>query len=172
MLLARDSDTDFCRFDTLPSPSGLGAYIKAVAIKQLDDVAVHGHKLLSQFVTRGTSCSNEDRLIGAIIKVRRHDTSIHKWKDFVMAPGSPVDVDSLTDTVDGVLDVIEDFGPEFISLHGLSAEKVNGEHLAALLRASSTWQTAVPGWDEALEVAKESLLRSGQDPEDALYGMI
>lgn len=101
-----------------------------------------------------------------------YDSAIHKWKEFVMTPAAPTDVDALTETVDGVLTVIEDIGPEFLSLSGLRPDKVNGEHLAALLRASSTWHTSVPGWEDALEVAKESLKRSGQDPEDALYGMI
>lgn len=82
------------------------------------------------------------------------------------------DVDALTQTTDAVLDAVLELGPENISLFGLQPARVNGEHLAALLRMSLTWKDVVPGWADALVIARASIELSGEDPEDILFGMI
>jgi hypothetical protein len=90
----------------------------------------------------------------------------------VFNPHSSADVDSLTETVEAVLDAVSEFGPSVIKLKNLRAEQVQGEHLAALLRVTSTWQDEVADWKDALGVASKAVLLAGSDPEDILFGMI
>jgi hypothetical protein len=94
------------------------------------------------------------------------------WQRHVLNPAASVDVDALTETVEAAMDVIFEFGPGALSLVGLKPEAVQGEHLATLLRASSSWRNQIPGWDAALAVDIEALRRAGTEPKDALFGMI
>lgn len=57
-----------------------------------------------------------------------------------------------------------------IDLRGLPVDQVNGMHLAMTLRAIG-YPKVVAGWDEALLVAREALIRDGLNANDALYGM-
>lgn len=93
------------------------------------------------------------------------------WKHFLLDPAAPVDVDAISETVDFIFEAITQFGPGAIDLTRLSAERVNGEHLAAILRVTSSWKSRIPGWAAALMVAKESLVLAGSDPSDALIGL-
>ncbi|WP_322061986.1 hypothetical protein [Paraburkholderia sp. J63] len=95
-----------------------------------------------------------------------------KWQHNVLNPEASADVDDLSETVDAVYEGIDIFGPSFISLAHLDPRSVQGEHLAATLRATFPWRHEVTGWDEALEVAREALGYAGADPDDALYGLV
>jgi hypothetical protein len=59
------------------------------------------------------------------------------------------------------------FGPQEIDLRGLNAHVVNGMHLIAILRSTYSWRAEVPGWHEALAVARQALERRGLSVEDA-----
>lgn len=95
-----------------------------------------------------------------------------RWRQFVQDSDSSSDVDALTSTVEATLEFIATYGPRALDLRNLDSSEVQGEHLAALLRASSTWRNDVPGWVDAVDVAKEALRRAGVDEQDALFGMI
>ena len=94
-----------------------------------------------------------------------------KWRKNVLDLGAATDVDALTETVESVLDVVAEFGPGFLVFRNLSPSNVQVEHLAAALRASSSWKDEIASWDDALQVAKAAADLSNIDPGDVLFGM-
>lgn len=90
----------------------------------------------------------------------------------ILKENQETDVDSLTITAETVLDAIGEFGPAIVKLDNLIPDRVQGEHLATVLRTSYSWRSQIYGWNEALEVAKAALINEGIDPADALYGMV
>lgn len=94
------------------------------------------------------------------------------WKRHLFDVASSVDVDALSETIEGVYNTISLLGPGWLDLTALDAGSVQGEHLAAILRATAPWQEYIPGWGEALSVSEAALKRSGVDPLDALFGLI
>jgi hypothetical protein len=62
-------------------------------------------------------------------------------------------------------------GPESIDLRNLDINKVNGMHLAVILRATSSKRDSVPGWREALTLARAALLRDNINANNALIGL-
>lgn len=94
------------------------------------------------------------------------------WRRHVLDPNALVDTDMISETVDHVFQMASRFGPSSLDFRGLRVEAVNGEHLAAALRASSSFSHMVLGWDNALQVAYEAILAAGGDPQDVLFGMI
>lgn len=94
------------------------------------------------------------------------------WKKFLMDPRASVDVDAISESIDHIYEAIDQFGPGGIDLNNLRAQDVNGEHLAAILRATSSWKTLVPGWIDALQVAAAALKIANVDAEDALFGLV
>lgn len=82
------------------------------------------------------------------------------------------DVDALTDTLSSLFDDMDVVGIGSINLSNLNATEVNPEHLAAILRATSSMSFSVLGWSDALDVATKALSLNGYDPSDALYGLI
>ena len=91
---------------------------------------------------------------------------------FISNPDSSSGVDELSKTVEAGLDFVNEFGPDSLVLSGLNPQDVNAEHLAALLRATSSWRTNIQGWVEALSVASDAAVASGLEPKDVLFGMI
>lgn len=94
------------------------------------------------------------------------------WRRYVVDPSALVDTDTISETVDHVFQMASRFGPSSLDFRGLRAEDVNGEHLAAALRASSSFSYMTPGWEDALQVAHDAILAAGGDPQDTLFGMI
>jgi hypothetical protein len=94
------------------------------------------------------------------------------WKSFVIEKHAPVDTDSVAETIDRVFQMAYRFGPSSVDFRGMDSSKVNGEHLAAALRAASSFKHLALGWSNALRVAKEAILVEGGDPSDSLLGMI
>lgn len=94
------------------------------------------------------------------------------WKKFLSDPNADVDVDAISESIDFVYEAIDQFGPGGVDLNNLEASHVSGEHLAAILRATSSWKTLVPGWTEALAVAVDALKLAKIDVDDALIGLI
>lgn len=95
-----------------------------------------------------------------------------RWRKHVCSFHAPTDVDSLTETVDAVFDLVAEFGPASVSFSSMHASTVSGEHLAAALRALSMWRGEITGWDDAIAIAAASIAIRGEDPQDALYGLI
>jgi len=112
--------------------------------------------------------------LGLLLKMTewKQTVSVERIGRHIFNPHAPADVDSLTETVEAVLDAVAEFGPSVLNLRNLRAEYVQGEHLAALLRVTSTWQDEVADWNEALGVAAKAVVLAGSDPDDILFGMI
>lgn len=114
--------------------------------------------------------------IAFLIEKKNNDEAIaestSKWKELLFNANSVADLDALTETVDALFDSIEEFGPAVVDLRGLVSTKIQPDHLAAILRATATVHDQVPGWAAALKVAEEAFVSLGQDPGDALFGLI
>jgi hypothetical protein len=120
----------------------------------------------------GTTDDVQDQYIEEVMEVPARIFATQKWRRLVLDPRSSVDVDAISETVDAVYEAIDTYGSSFISFENLDPQTVQGEHLAAALRATSPWRAEVPGWHSALGVAKAALTNSGVSPDDALYGLI
>ena len=94
------------------------------------------------------------------------------WKRYLFDINASTDVDTISETVESVFESLARDGPSAIDLTTISASQVNGEHLAALLRATSSWRDQIPGWDRALIVASKALELANVDPKAALAGML
>ncbi|MBB6582768.1 hypothetical protein [Ralstonia solanacearum] len=157
----------------VPNPFGRGEYFtNRVAVRQIATAYVPGWPDQFVYYVTGTTGAREDVEVEEELKVQAQLQALRQWKRYVFDPASPTDVDAISETVDRVFDVISEFGPGALSLADVRPDEVQGEHLAAVLRASSSWADAVPGWSNALQVAATALTNSGIDPNDALYGMI
>lgn len=105
-------------------------------------------------------------------KAAEQATLAGRWKKHVLNPNAPSDVDTLTETVEAVMDYVAEFGPGSLDLSGLNPADVHCEHLASVLRATSYWQTEIPEWTDALMVASDACKHSGHEVHDVLFGMI
>lgn len=94
------------------------------------------------------------------------------WKQHLFDLSASTDVDALSETIEGVYDAIDRFGPGAVDLASLGSEGINGEHLAAILRATFPFQNRIPGWSCALGEAVKALQRDGVDVDDALAGLL
>jgi hypothetical protein len=93
------------------------------------------------------------------------------WKKHLYNLSAWFDVDTLSETIDGIYDAIDQFGPGAIDLSSIESKDVNGVHLAAILRATFPFQNFTQGWDHALGEAVSALQRDGVDINDALAGL-
>jgi hypothetical protein len=94
-----------------------------------------------------------------------------RWEAYLYDLDASVDVDDISETVEAVLDAVSQFGLTSLSFSGLDAERVNGEHLAAMLRTTFTWRKQIEGWQEGLATASSALKLSGRDPDEVLLGL-
>lgn len=94
------------------------------------------------------------------------------WKQQLLNRHAELSANALTKTVKPVFKALTLYGAGAIDLRGLSADTVNGVHLAVILRATLTRKSMTPGWSEALSVARTALHRDGIDETDALAGLI
>lgn len=157
----------------VPNPYGPGEYFtNRVAVRQIATANVPGWSDQYVYYVIGTTSAREDVEVEEELKVQAQFQALRQWKRYVFDPSAPTDVDAISETVDRVFDVISEYGPGSLSLADVQPNNVQGEHLAAVLRASSSWADAVPGWHDALQIAATALANSGIDPNDALYGMI
>jgi hypothetical protein len=77
----------------------------------------------------------------------------------------------LDQTVSALFGALLRFGPQRVDLRDLPAARVNAMHLTAVLGATFYCRRDVIGWNEAVAVAREALIRDGIDPDDALAGL-
>lgn len=94
------------------------------------------------------------------------------WKLHVNDLNASTDVDTLSETIESVFEVMSRFGPSVLDLTEINPDSVSGEHLAAVLRLTYHNRADVKGWDNALEMAIEAMKATGIDYEDALIGLI
>jgi hypothetical protein len=95
-----------------------------------------------------------------------------RWQRQVLDATASTDVDALTETVEATLELVEKFGPQSLALESIVGERVQVEHLAAVLRASSYWRNTIPSWAPAKDWAVMATVAAGYDPDDVLYGML
>ena len=95
-----------------------------------------------------------------------------RWKKSLLDVTASKTSKALGETIDPLFEAMLQFGASAIDLRNLPVERVNGIHLAVILRATLTRKEETPGWEEALEVAKQALQREGIDIEDALGGLL
>jgi len=93
------------------------------------------------------------------------------WRTQLLDPTSNTDVDSISETVDSVLEAATNFGPSHVDLASLDLSYANAEHLVAVLRATFVWREQIPGWKAALAAAPDTLRRFGLDPAAVLQGL-
>jgi hypothetical protein len=110
-------------------------------------------------------------------QVRQHSCGEAKelaeqWKKLVLDRNAAVNANGLTSTVKPLFQALSRLGPGAIDLRGLPTDKVNGVHLAVVLRATFSMKTRTPGWEEALGIARNALKRDCIDEADALSGLI
>jgi hypothetical protein len=86
-------------------------------------------------------------------------------------PSAPVDVDALTETVGRLVDLVGEHGFHYLDLTTVTPSTVNGEHLAAVLRITSSNRILVKGWNHALQVARVALHQQGVNVADVLFGI-
>lgn len=98
--------------------------------------------------------------------------ALSSWKTLLCRRDAPTDIDALTWTALATYYAIAGAGVESIDLAPVSNAGVSGEHLAMVLRVTSSQRDLVPGWHQALLVAEMSLARAGLDAEDVLYGLV
>lgn len=166
-----DLATEYAVSDAVRSPAGYGHYSSVaptaiVSIKGPNSPAVYFFACRTP--SYGSAALAE---VEVSLKTRELATATSRWQKNVLNRTAPDDVDSLTETVDAVMEVIVGVGPYALSLVGLNPSVVHAEHLAAVLRASSSWRDEVPGWDEALHVAKAAAVGSNLDVDDVLFGL-
>jgi hypothetical protein len=100
------------------------------------------------------------------------DREAISWDIYLRRVDAPTDVDAISETAERIMLALSKFGPGKIDLRNLDADSVQGEHLAVILRVLYWCRDKVPGWGEALEVAKNALTKQGHDFKDALFGLI
>lgn len=163
---------DFQEVAAIKSPTGTHIYKHGVMFGHMETVrAPATHYQFAPRYKHG-SLGNAAQL-GVFMQIAgmRQVAATEKWTQHLLNRHASVDVDAITETVEGVLDALAEFGPGSLHLRDFRPDAVQGEHLAAVLRASSTWKDEVSGWTEAIGVAKAALITSGADPEDVLFGM-
>ncbi len=94
------------------------------------------------------------------------------WRGRILNPALSATQTELTQTAKSVMEALTKFGDEAIDLSTLPKDRVNGKHLAVLLRATWTRKQATKGWADALEAARAALANQGVNPNEALIGMV
>lgn len=92
--------------------------------------------------------------------------------DFISKSNKDTSVDNLTKTAESALAWLLLNGVNKLDLSGFISEEINCEHLALILRMTSTYKDSICGWHEALEVAHNAATLSSIDPNDVLFGLL
>lgn len=100
-------------------------------------------------------------------EVQKHNRA---WLQRVLDPRIGATSAELTRTTRAVFEVLARHGAGAINLGGFGA-RVNGMHLAMVLRATADELDGTEAWKKALAIARSSLERAGVDPNVALYGL-
>lgn len=124
------------------------------------------------FFTGGLDDSAVESIQAGVRRIQERTRLEAGWKDRVLNCKLTVDSAELTRTAKSVMAALTKFGDEAIDLSALPADRVNGMHLAVLLRATWTRKESTKGWKTALGIARAALANQGVDPSEALIGMV
>lgn len=148
-------------------PVSSSAYLAYADPMHLLDAVIKGFVPATLSVTEAVSESSLSKLL------RENDlANAGSWREYVSNRAAPTDKKTLKETSDRVLRVLTERGVQAIDLGLVRREEVSGKHLALALRCIATWKKEVPGWERALEIAKDALVAEGRDPRGALFGML
>lgn len=95
------------------------------------------------------------------------NTQTTNWKVLLLDKNAPYKAQDLSVTARLLMQAM--LNGEEINLKGL--ENVSGMHLATILRATYSRKEQIPGWDEALVVARNQLTSSNLNASEALIGL-
>lgn len=107
----------------------------------------------------------------AVLKEKTQEEMNNKWKNNLFNLELGHGAKDLIKTVKPLMAYLLRFGAEAVDLSNLNSDKVNGMHLAVVLRATAEKKNQVKDWDEALEVVKKALINQGIEPNEALVGL-
>lgn len=96
---------------------------------------------------------------------------ISLWRKNLSDASTDASVDSISATVDSLLEAVDYNGISSINLINFNYDVVNAEHLVAVLRTTFSLRDQVLGWRRALAAAPAVLRRQGFDPEEELFGL-
>lgn len=122
------------------------------------------------FVKIGATADNFT--IPATLKEQTLEEMNAKWQKNLFNPELDHNAKDLIKTVKPLMAVLMKHGTQAINLENLMPEKVNGMHLAVILRSTAEKRNEVKGWAEALEVARQALTSQKIDPNEALIGLL
>ena len=166
--------TDFSLFDKVRGPAGF-VYDSWRDLSRVSSVrSPSSATRYTVEIINGSSGSAFEYKKAAVLEAILYSSTpaANSWTKHVLNPSASTDIDSLSETINAMFDCLNQCDPSVLYFGGFAARDVNGEHLAAALRASSSWRDEISGWDNALEVAAEALRLAGIAPEDALFGMV
>lgn len=132
---------------------------------------VHFFAVVGSPVTRGSHLDSEEFVAFQDRNVTAMSDLARQWRCLLLDPHAERNANALTRTVKPLFSALSQFGPGAIDLRDLPVERVNGVHLAVILRSTMTRKRETLGWDDALRVAREALRRDGIDENDALVGL-
>lgn len=93
------------------------------------------------------------------------------WRQHLLNKESSTDVDTISETVDSVLEAVAFLGASRIDLEHIDLPNTNMEHLVAILRSTFSWRRELPGWHAALAVARELLNQGHINSDVVLQGL-
>lgn len=165
--------TEVSVFEGVPSPAGWGSYTRATPWANVPTVRGPTSNTVYLVEVKMPSYGDAAQFdLETHVKLVKLAEATDRWRRYVLDRDAPDDLDSLTETVEAVVDVVSGIGPQALSLQDLHPEVVHAEHLAAVLRSSSSWRHEVPGWDEALGVAIAAARQMNFDVHDVLFGLV
>lgn len=94
------------------------------------------------------------------------------WQQLMLDITASTDVETMAKLVNSVFETLCSEGINGVDLRNLDSKNVRAEHLACVLRATFRYKNEIPGWSEAIWVAKAACVREGVDYKDALFGLM
>lgn len=110
-------------------------------------------------------------MLATAIAARTNLHVLNTWTKHIYRPSALADVDTIGETVDWVMKIVESVGPSHLNLSKVKSTEVQPEHLVAVLRSTFMWRDEVPGWKHALSEASSALAVAGIEPEEVLMGL-
>lgn len=170
MTLSVQIQSDVINVQTLRSNFGDGLFEER---RDVDRMV--GYQLQGWFVSNTPTQSLSDANgwgLQVALRAKNVLPLIGAWRRHVLNVKAPVDFERISETFDGVFQLIEIGGSEYLNMNGLDAEIVNAAHLVTALRASFRWRSQIAGWGEAVVVARHALmLANAEDIDRCLSGL-
>lgn len=170
MTLSVQTQSDAINIQTLRSNFGDGLFEERRDVDRMVGYQLQGW-ILSSTPSQSLSDANGWALQAAL-RVKNVLPFMESWRRHISNAGAPGDFEHISETFDGVFQLIEMGGPEYLNFGGLDSANINAEHLVTALRASFRWKSQIKGWREAVVVARRALiLKNADDIDRCLAGL-